>query len=320
MIKKGRGWKMTGIIIVGAIVIIIVLIFIKKRKKKKFRLKTDPIPRNLGFLIKNGSPMTAQLRSSIPFPFESNLKKRMLQEHPTWKEYDFDWRMFELKRYFVLNGLLKTVPMFSSEVDKVWHEMLMFTKDYERFSQLFYKEFLHHTPNMDVKPIPGERAFFDWLYLSLFKPKLNSHLLWGSFLKNPIKLEILQDFQQRSEKELLSLYFRQTDEWVEIKTYLIRKMKKEIAKAEQLDKEKPSFAKIKTENDYYQLLPAAVFFSLYGADKYFDQMHGLLPMQAQAASSGGSSSCVGYACGSSKSDDGGSSCSSGCSSCGGGCS
>lgn len=313
---------MIGFIIIG-VFIISIIILLKKQKKKKFRLKMDPIPRNLGFLIKNGTPMTRQLRTAIPSSFENNLRERMLQEHPTWKQHDFDWRLFELKRYFVLNGLLKTVPMFSSEVDKVWHEMLMFTKDYERFSQLFYNDFLHHTPNMDVKPIPGERAFFDWLYLSLFKPKLNSHLLWGSFLKNPIKLEILEDFKHRSEAELLSLYFRETEEWTEVKIYLIQKMKKEIARAEQRDKDNPSFGKIKTENDYNLLLPAAVFFSLYGANEYFDHMNGLLPLQAQAASmggSGGSSSCVGYACGSGDSNDGGSSCSSGCSSCGGGCS
>ena len=61
--------------------------------------------------------------------------------------------------------------MFSKRVDDIWHEMLMFTREYETFSKKFYHELLHHTPNNDPTPIPFERAFFDWVYLS----SLNQH-------------------------------------------------------------------------------------------------------------------------------------------------
>ncbi len=312
---------MKFILLLALIAVIVILIW-RKRRKKSFRLKDEPVPHRLGFLYFPGYQLATRLNNSIPKGLKKNIKERMLKERLTWKDYDFEWRYFELKRYFVLNSLLKTVPMFSSHVDELWHEMLMFTKDYEAFSKKFYGGFLHHTPNMDVTPIPGERAFFDWVYLSLFKPKTNSHRLWGGFLKNPIKQEILEDFQQLSEEELLSLYFSPTADWTELKTYLIRKLKKEISEAKLLQDSNPSFHKIKSDQDYHLLLPAAVFFSLYGAEQYATHMGGLLPYQVAAASSSGGSSCSGYGCSSSssKDDSGSSSCSSSCSSCGGGCS
>ncbi|NEU31674.1 hypothetical protein GN156_12955 [bacterium LRH843] len=305
--------KMIFIILIA---IIIVISFAKLRKKKKLQLKYEKVPSQLGFLNPIGKPIASHLELSLLRNFQKDVKGRMLQSHSKWNENDFSWRLFELKRYFVLNSMLKTVPMFSSEVDEVWHEMLMFTKEYESFSQKFFKGFLHHTPNLDATPIPGERAFFDWMYLSLFKPKFNSRLLWGGFLSDPIKKEILDDFNHLSEEELLERYFRQNGDWMETKRYLIQKMKKEISQARDFEKENKTFRKVTSENEYHKLLPAAVFFSLYEPDLYQHNMNELLPYYS-AKSAGGSSSCSGYGCSSSSSnnDSGGS---SSCSSCGGG--
>ncbi|MBU8878358.1 hypothetical protein BGM26_05065 [Bacillus sp. FJAT-29790] len=304
--------------------VIIAIIMIKKRKKRKFRLKDERVPTNLGFRIEGGKQLSKCLRSSLPSTFVNNLKRRLLENEPSWKNHDFDWRFFELKRYFVLNSLLKTVPMFSEKVDEVWHEMLMFTKDYEKFSNKFYQEFLHHTPNMDSTPIPGERAFFDWVYLSLFQSTVNSRLLWKGFLKYPIKKEILGDFKNLSEKELLVKYFRQTEDCYDVKKYLIQKMKTEIVQSETIEyKNQPtSFNKLTSENEYHTLLPAFVFFSIYEADLFQQNMNSLFPAYTgKSDKGGGSSSCSGYGCSSSSDNDsGGSSSCSSSSSCGGGCS
>lgn len=309
---------MEGILII--LIIGLILFFVIQKsisKKRKRRLKIESVPSHLGMYFTEGKPIIKALDAAFPSIFKSNVKKRLLEQHPDWTENEYQWRLFELKRYFVLNSLLKSVPMFSEEVDEVWHEMLMFTKDYEQFSQKFYRDFLHHLPNMETEPIPGERAFFDWVYLSLFEPRLNSHLLWGVFLRHPIKKEILLDFKQLSEEELLKKYFRQTTQWDIVKKYLINKLKLEIYQAQQLQHEKNPFIKIKSENEFHLILPAAVFFSLYGGGHYENNINGLIPFySAKSAASG--SSCSGFGCvSSSDSDSGGG---SSCSSCGGGCS
>ncbi len=318
-----RGWNMEGIILL-AIGALIVFFLIKSRKKRRrFKLKYDPIPANLGILKPRDKDIVKLLHSSLPPTYVNQLKHRVLQNNSNWTDHDFDWAYFELKRYFILNSLLKTVPMFSERVDEVWHEMLMFTKDYEKFSQKFYKGFLHHTPNIDSKPIPGERAFFDWIYLSLFQSSINSRLLWGGFLRHPIKPEILQDFKNLSDDELLERYFKATEDWIEIKRYLISKMKLEISQAEVLmnNEQDSSFSRISADKDYYKLLPAAVFFSMYSPKEFPYDMNPLIPIK-QAKASGGGSSCSGYGCSSCSSNDSGGDSGGGssCSSCGGGCS
>lgn len=124
---------------------------------------------------------------------------------------------------------------------------------------------LHHTPNLDSKPIPGERGFFDWVYLSLFESTPNSRVLWGGFLKYPISQNILEDFKTLSEEELLNHYFRHNGEWMDLKRSLIKKMNLQIEESEQIKGEKP-FATKKTQSEaevyQYALLPA-VYFSLF---------------------------------------------------------
>lgn len=310
--------KMEGIIILAAGIILIIYL-LKRRKKKRFKLKPETVPISLGILKPSDKDIVKLLHASISSAYVSQLKNRLLQKHPEWKDYDFDWRYFELKRYFILNSLLKTVPMFSEKVDEIWHEMLMFTKEYEKFSHKFYNGFLHHTPTSDSTPIPGERAFFDWVYLSLFQGTVNSRILWGGFLKYPIKKEILDDFRNLSEDELITRYFRETDEWAYLQKYLINKMKSEIAQSEKMVEANQPYSKpiIDSEREYYKVLPAAVLFSIYSTSAYEKNMNQLIAFQQVKTASAAGSSCSGYGCSTSDSDSGGG---SSCSSCGGGCS
>ncbi|MEH7344602.1 hypothetical protein V7122_12150 [Bacillus sp. JJ1532] len=150
---------MEGIILL-AVGVLIVFFFLKLRKKRRrFKLKYEPIPANLGILKPRDKDIVKLLHSSLASSNVNQLKLRVLQNNANWTDHDFEWAYFELKRYFILNSLLKTVPMFSERVDEIWHEMLMFTKDYEKFSHKFYKGFLHHTPNIDSKPIPEKELF-----------------------------------------------------------------------------------------------------------------------------------------------------------------
>ncbi len=312
-----------GFIIIGLFILLGSTLFSSGKKKS---LRNDPIPEQLGVEVEEGLPIVAKLDQSLPNFYTDNVKNRVLQNHPKWKEHEFDWGMFELKRYFLMNSLLKTVPMFSHHVDEIWHEMLMFTRDYEKFSKHFYNDTLHHTPNLDSTPIPGERAFFDWVYISLFDVTTNSRAIWGRFLQNPIKREILDDFRLLSEDELLSKYFRKNEDWLEVKRYLIRKMKNEIHEAEMQNTGSKNFdphASTSNAHLYFLAAGAAVYYSIYEEDQFHEQMSEVVPEEYQKGTIyGGGSSCSGFACSSDSNDSGGGGDSGGssCSSCGGGCS
>src|SRR4051812_3299614 len=307
------------------VVIILVAVFSSKGSKKT--LKNSPIPDNLGIQLEGALPIAQALDHSLSSSYLEQVKDRVIKEHPKWTDYELEWTFFELKRYFVMNRLLKSVPMFSKRVDDIWHEMLMFTREYETFSKKFYHELLHHTPNNDPTPIPFERAFFDWVYLSLFESTPNSRAVWGGFLQHPIKREILDDFRQLSEEDLLTKYFRSHDDWLEVKRSLIRKMKNEIFHSDDIKQGKQSLAipPSTTEKQFFHYaLGAAVFYSIYEDDQFQEHMHEWYPSEYYKAGypTGGGSSCSGVGCSSSTDHDsgGGDSGGSSCSSCGGGCS
>jgi hypothetical protein len=58
--------------------------------------------------------------------------------------------------------------MFSEKVDYLWHQMLMFTREYDDFSKNYLGSVLHHSPNAKETPDPDLRGFFDWVYSELF--------------------------------------------------------------------------------------------------------------------------------------------------------
>lgn len=77
------------------------------------------------------------LEQSIPVSYAHSVRNRVMEAHPEITEQEYDWRWHELKRYFMLCAIMNRVPMFSSDVDELWHEMLMFTREYQQFSEAF---------------------------------------------------------------------------------------------------------------------------------------------------------------------------------------
>jgi hypothetical protein len=313
---------MVGFFVFILMIIVVIMIIVFASKRRRNSLKNHPLPDQLGIIIKEVVPISQALDRSLPSSYRDQVKYRVLREKPKWTDHEYEWTFFELKRYFVINNLLKSVSMFSMKVDDIWHEMLMFTREYETFSKNFYQEFLHHIPNTDSTPIPGERAFFDWVYLSLFESTSNSRVIWGDFLQHPIKREILDDFRKLSEEELLTKYFRSHDQWFEVKVGLIRKMKREIIEADHvmLGKKSLQVPPSTAERHYFQFaLGAAVFYSIYEDDQFQEQMYDWYPSNYYKASQpSGGNSCSTSSCGSSDNHDSGGG--SSCSSCGSGCS
>nr|WP_280146900.1 hypothetical protein [Priestia megaterium]MDH3170680.1 hypothetical protein [Priestia megaterium] len=228
---------MIAAIIVGA-VIFLALIIKGIAKSRGFRLYKEELPHELGIhRDKEFENIVHSLEDSLPTAYVQQVKQRMKGRNT--KADEVEWTFFEMKRYFLLNAVIKDVPMFSEKVDEVWHEMIMFTMDYERFTEHFFSRFLHHQPNVDTAPSPqpDKRAFFDWMYAHLFDITGNSRLLWGKFFQHPLDKSTLQDFQRLSEDELLDRYFLRNGKWEKQQRHLIQALKEEIIAARKRKKQ-----------------------------------------------------------------------------------
>jgi hypothetical protein len=323
---------MTVALLVAGVVTGTVVLAVKKRPK----LEKENIPECLGILdeVPTGG-MLEKLDLALDADYLEQVKYRFMQEHPKVTEDEYEWRLFELKRYFFLTGILKETPMFSEKVDEVWHTMLMFTQKYQRFSEGYLGSMLHHKPNINPTPAPQERAFFDWVFSQLFSVTQYSWTSWGSFFRHPVVRKVLQEFKEESDEWLRQKYFKVSEENKETVNYLISRMRQQVRDTEkmyQLD-QKGSFTRQRTYGEMTNVALAMVFFSSFYFDDYWEHARAYA-FAREANHTSGCSGAVFCGTGSSGSDnghggghdghscgghDGGSSCSS-CSSCGSGCS
>ena len=324
-----------GIVITGLILIGLTAGVTKLVKSSKPTLSKENIPPRLGILDHVPfEPLVDKLNASLPDDYIQQVKHRFLQENPKLSEDDFEWRLFELKRYFLLSNILKTTPMFSQEVDEVWHTLILYTQKYQSFSEQFLGQMLHHTPNTNPKPAPQERAFFDWTFSQLFQITKYSWKSWGSFFNYPVDVQLLREFKDSPSEVLKEKYFRENEDNQELIEYLVSMMKKQLSEAEKMyyvDK-KGKFTRLQTYGEMTSLSMVMIFFSYY----YFDEYWNYAKLYAFANPGHYTSGCTtAVFCGTASSDqssdcgDGGSghsscsgsSCSgSSCSSCGSGCS
>ncbi len=322
---------MAGVLIlvaIGAGILFAIAYFSNSKRKHKAYLKED-IPDNLGFLEDvPADAILKKLENALPYEYTNQVKLRYLSDHPDISEDEFEWRLFELKRYFVLNSVLQSTPMFSSKVDEIWHEMLMFTKQYQSFSKDYLGRMLHHTPNLEPEPAPQERAFFDWVFSQLFEITEYTWQAWGDFFHYPMDSEMLKTIDTLSEDELRNKFFKVNEENKELVGYLTSKLRSALTKAKEIysiDK-KGTFERPGLFGDLSGLSLMMMFYSYFYFDEYWD----FAREYAYANQAHGTSSCSAVFCGSAdthdSNDNGGghgcssSSCSSSCSSCGGGCS
>lgn len=285
----------------GAGVLFAIAYFSGKGSKKKALLKEN-IPDRLGLLEDApASAMLIKLENALPYEYINQVKLRYLSDHPEISEDEFEWRLFELKRYFILNSVMKSTPMFSSKVDEIWHEMLMFTKQYESFSEKFLGKMLHHTPNLEPEPAPQQRAFFDWVFAQLFEITEYTWQAWGDFFHYPMDQQLLENINSLSDDELKHQFFKVTEDNQELVDYLTNQLRTQMGKAREMyimDK-KGSFERPVLFGDLSGLSLVMVFYSYYYFDEYWDY--------AQAYSyshqAHGTSGCSAVFCGSGDMND-----------------
>ena len=76
------------------------------------------------------------------------VEERCLRKGIALSADDFEMLFAELKKYMWLVAHdCEDMQMWSARVDGVWHEFILFTKQYQNFCQRFFGTFIHHTPN-----------------------------------------------------------------------------------------------------------------------------------------------------------------------------
>lgn len=167
----------------------------------------------------------------------THVKERVMKHHPYIDDIQYDWLLLDLKRFFFMSALLKSTPMYSPLVDIIWHEMLMFTADYQLFCDSFCGHFIHHRPNVTRKneEISSEdRALFDFMYSLLFKVEQENQIHLRAFHRYSLGEEVLLDFTNSLDSYLLKAYFNTaaTDQFASIQELLILLIKKSILKSQ----------------------------------------------------------------------------------------
>jgi hypothetical protein len=310
--------------------------------KSKPSYRASELPQGLGLL--EGIPLertVAKLNSSLPLDYVERLQYRVKAGNPSISDDEFACKWFELKRFFLMNLILKRTPMFSSEIDEVWHEMLMFTREYQRFGDQFAGGVIHHSPEREPKQMPGERAWFDWVYAHLFAFAPTSARCWNGFFRNPLDTERTELLCEGNEEAIAERWFdmEQAKRYPEVAETIRLLISQAINDARNSAKSrtfedtgwKNSLA---GPNSMVYLAGAMMFFSIHDQSDYTSGMNSYMPGNDLNAPKDKQSNCSSSGCGDSGSNSdssgdqgGGSSCSSGSgsscssgSSCGSGCS
>ncbi|MGV7116964.1 hypothetical protein [Paenibacillus kyungheensis] len=156
-------------------------------------------------------PLVLRLENALPADYAHQLRQRVMTEHPDMTEEEWNWRWVEMRRYFLICALFNQMPMFSSKVDDIWHEMLMFTREYQQFCDRFFGYMLHHSPHGQSVSQPDQRALFDWAYSQLFPITRPNSRLWNGFFNYPLALSTMNNLYSFNEYRIdHSLFNRHT--------------------------------------------------------------------------------------------------------------
>ncbi|MEO4053926.1 hypothetical protein [Solibacillus sp. CAU 1738] len=301
-IQIGMGDYMEWLLLLAVFIWLILFL----RKKLSFKFGLSPIALEIK-PIKGLKKLNDHLEQSLSSSYMENVEERV-RKNNRLKENEYEWRLLDLKRYFILTSLLKESPMFSRKVDELWHEMLMFTREYDDFSKNYLGTTLHHSPNVNVKPDPDLRGFFDWVYAELFFIRNENLRLYKGFFKYPVHPNIIGEFKDLPENELIDMYFKSNSKYMPTVLSLINSMKMTANRVKNYEKNdiRKMMLKNKNQQNYNAMLVPFLSVSYFQYNEFSSYMKISGNSSSSSTSCGSGSSC--------------STCSSGssCSSCGGG--
>lgn len=168
------------LIFVGIILVIVCphLFFVMKSRTYFYSKKLTAPP----WADKETKQLFRQFNRAWSMKIEKTVNVRVKNKKHTLTDVELRERWYELKKFLLLAGISKRLPMFSKNVDDIWHFFLEEEELYNQFCLDFIGEQIEHHPHETPKLLPTERAWFDLLYLCFFNVTSRSHL-WGKFMK-----------------------------------------------------------------------------------------------------------------------------------------
>lgn len=108
----------------------------------------------------NVEPMSNGLLDQVMNLDLTKVKTRLVKNQV--KEETAETAVQEFKRFFFLAGTQNLALVPSRAIDEVWHEFLMFTKDYAESCERLFGKFIHHEPsigNLDEDSLQLDKVF-----------------------------------------------------------------------------------------------------------------------------------------------------------------
>lgn len=96
-------------------VLIVFILFVRKVTTFKFSVVPETIEIKP---VKGLKKLSDILEQSLSKSFMENVEDRVRSKHKL-KENEYEWRLLDLKRYFIMTYILKESPMFSEKVDEL---------------------------------------------------------------------------------------------------------------------------------------------------------------------------------------------------------
>jgi len=137
----------------------------------------------MGALMIRRMRHTSRLQYIESYRFHPGVIKRFRTQHPQLDDREVKEVIGGLKDYFCLHHIAKKefMAMPSQVVDDLWHEFILFTKQYQQFSNKALGRYLHHLPTeaMDEKLDASAALKLTWHHSCKFEkidPMQPSHL------------------------------------------------------------------------------------------------------------------------------------------------
>lgn len=195
---------------------------------------------SLGIRLPEAEPLKRQLDTAWNSRLEADVKKRLLQKGVMTEE-EFGWHLLELKRFFLLSAFMVNVPMYSKKVDAIWHEMLLFTKEYADFCEQFTGHMIHHQPSVhsgkNRTDHQHDRAVFEMMYSVVFQIDEAAEAIQGPFRRAAWREEFVGKLKNMPKEELAAFYqnefFQNSNQYQELKQAIASKLCSLTEKAKQ---------------------------------------------------------------------------------------
>ena len=110
--------------------------------------------------LRHGQRQRARLNFIDTYLLPPGLVQRVQQRYPALDKRQLELVEAGMRQFFRLSlaARRRPVAMPSQVVDELWHNFILYTRNYQQFCQRAFGFFLHHTPAVAMGGAAGQRA------------------------------------------------------------------------------------------------------------------------------------------------------------------